>query len=179
MPVEDREGYRQVITSRLKRLRIRLQRANKLVHGRYWFPHVPLAIMLAFAGLLVLRASFGTSWAPYLHSLSQGEFHLRPRLLPALLIGLGMLTMAVGLLWRSRVSWLMALLLAITAALDTLLGSRHPERLLVAYFVIILVGLLFAWRHFDRSSMAASTLFALTSVAMLLIYATFGAYYLG
>jgi voltage-gated potassium channel len=37
----------------------------------------------------------------------------------------------------------------------------------------------FAWRQFDRSSVAASTLFALTSVVMLLIYATFGTFYLG
>ncbi|MFZ0662103.1 MAG: voltage-gated potassium channel protein [Acidobacteriaceae bacterium] len=179
MAVNDQEKDRQVITSRIQRLRIRFQRAHKLLGGHYWFPHVPLAIMLALAGVLVLRISFGTSWSPYLHSLTEGEFHLRLRLLPALLIGLGMLTMAFGLLWRSRVAWLMALLLAITAALNTLLGTRHPERLLVAYFIIILAGLLFSWRHFDRSSVAASTLFALTSVIMLLLYATFGALYLG
>ena len=43
----------------------------------------------------------------------------------------------------------------------------------------MLGALLFSYRHFDRSSVAASTLFAFTSVAMLLMYATFGAYYLG
>jgi len=36
-----------------------------------------------------------------------------------------------------------------------------------------------AWRQFDRSSIAASTLFALTSVVLLVVYATFGTYYLG
>lgn len=89
-----------------------------------------------------------------------------------------MITMGFGLLWRSRVAWLMALLLAIAATLNTLLG-RHNQDSLAIYFLILLVALLLAWRHFDRSSVAASTLFALTSVAMLLMYATFGAFYLG
>jgi len=43
----------------------------------------------------------------------------------------------------------------------------------------MLALLAFAWRQFDRSSIAASTLFALTSVVMLVVYATFGSYYLG
>jgi voltage-gated potassium channel len=50
---------------------------------------------------------------------------------------------------------------------------------LIAYFIFILVALVIAWRRFDRSSIAASTLFALTSVVMLLLYATFGSFYLG
>lgn len=173
------EPDRQVVASRIQRVRIRIQRAQKSVGGRYWFPHVPLALMLAFAGVLVLRAGFGSSWSPYLQALTQGQFHLKLRLLPALLIGVGMLTMALGLLWRSRVAWVMALLLAITASVNTLLGAHAHEQLLAAYFILILAALLFSWRHFDRSSMAASTLFALTSVVMLLLYATFGAFYLG
>jgi voltage-gated potassium channel len=51
--------------------------------------------------------------------------------------------------------------------------------LLLGYFLALLVALLLAWRDFDRSSVAASTLFALTSVVMLLMYATFGSYYIG
>jgi voltage-gated potassium channel len=54
----------------------------------------------------------------------------------------------------------------------------HVHGLLV-YFAFLLAALLFAWRHFNRSSVAASTLFALTAVVMLLLYATFGSYYLG
>jgi voltage-gated potassium channel len=90
-----------------------------------------------------------------------------------------MMTMALGLLWRSRLAWLMALMLALTATVDTLLGKQTHGPLLLAYFVVLLIALLLAWRRFDRSSVAASTLFALTSVVMLLLYATFGAYYLG
>ena len=45
--------------------------------------------------------------------------------------------------------------------------------------MVVAVALFIAWRQFDRSSVAASTLFAVTSVVMLLIHASFGAYYMG
>jgi voltage-gated potassium channel len=60
-----------------------------------------------------------------------------------------------------------------------LFGQHGHAHLLIGYFVLMLALLAFAWRQFDRSSIAASTLFALTSVVMLVVYATFGAYYLG
>jgi voltage-gated potassium channel len=176
--VLQQQTSRQVVTSRLQRLRIRMQRMHKLLGGRYWYPHVPLAAALVLAGYWVLCASFGTNWSQYLHGLVEGQYHFKLWLLPNLIIGGGMITMGFGLLWRSRVAWLMALLLAIAATLNTLLG-RHNQNFLAIYFLIVLIALLLAWRHFDRSSVAASTLFALTSVAMLLMYATFGAFYLG
>jgi voltage-gated potassium channel len=171
--------YRQIVISRIQRLRLRLQRAYKLIGGHYWFPHVPLALMLSLAGYWVLQAGFGIHWYTGLRTLASGEFHLELRKLPSVFIGGGMMTTGLGLLWRSRLSWLVAVLLAITATLNVLLG-RHPhEQLLVAYFIFILIWLLLAWRNFDRSSLTASTLFAFTSVVMLLLYATFGAFYLG
>lgn len=169
----------RIITTRFQRLRMRIQQVEKLVWGNYWFPHVPLALMFGLAGFWVLKASFGVHWLPDLQSLVNGQLHLQLRLLPPLLIGGGMMTMALGLLWRSRLAWLMAMLLALTATVDTLLGKQNHGHLLLAYFALLLIALLFAWRRFDRSSVAASTLFALTSVVMLLLYATFGAYYLG
>ncbi|MGB7191672.1 MAG: ion channel, partial [Acidobacteriaceae bacterium] len=174
----NQQTVRQIVPSRLQRLRARFQHAHKLLGGHYWFPHVPLAAMLVLAGYLVLRAGFGAHWSPYLHGLAEGDFDFKLWLLPVLLIGGGMITMGFGLLWRSRVAWLMALLLALAATLNTVL-SRHIHSALATYFILILVLLLLAWHHFDRSSVAASTLFALTSVAMLLMYATFGAFYLG
>lgn len=162
-----------------QRLRIRSKRLHALLGGHYWFPHVPLAILLALGGLWLLRASFGDRWYEYFYALIQGHFHLQLRLLPSLLIGGGMFTMGLGLLWRSRLAWLMALLLASTGAVNTLLTGHTHVQILLAYYAFILVALGLAWRYFDRSSVAASTIFALTSVAMLLLYATFGSYYLG
>ena len=161
-----------------QRWRARLQRAQSLLRTPYWFPHVPLALLLGLGALALLRLDLGADWQHYLKRLAGGQFDLRPGVLPPLLIGLGLLTMAIGLLLRSRLAWTMALLLAATALVSLLAGAHHAH-VLFAYFALLLVALLAAWRHFGRSSVAASTLFALTSVAMLLVYATFGSYYLG
>jgi voltage-gated potassium channel len=131
---------------------------------------------MAAGGLLLLQLNVGDRWQQYAQALLHRRLDLPPQLLPPLLIGGGMLIMAFGLLWRSRLAWTMALLLALTGAASLVLGQHHA---LLTYFVLVAVALFIAWRQFDRSSVAASTLFAVTSVVMLLIYATFGAYYLG
>lgn len=156
-----------------------LRRFHAAVHGEYWFPHVPLALALALGGILLLQLDFGGRWDRYAQGLLHGRFEVAPGLLPPLLIGGGMLIMAAGLLWRSRLAWTMALLLALTGAASLLLGQHAQPRLLLVYFALMLAALFAAWRQFDRSSVAASTLFAVTSVVMLLMYAAFGAYYLG
>lgn len=161
-----------------QRWRALWHRVQQLLHTSYWFPHVPLALLLGLGALALLRLDLGADWQHYLGRLASGQFDLRPSVLPPLLIGLGLLTMAIGLLLRSRLAWTMALLLAFTALVNLLAGAHHAH-VLLAYFVLLLVALLTAWRHFSRSSVAASTLFALTSVAMLVMYATFGSYYLG
>lgn len=163
----------------ISRIRAIAHRWHALVRGEYWFPHIPLALLLAIGGLWLLKIDLGHNWATTLGSLFHGGFNLQPGLLPPLLIGGGMLTMAVGLVLRSRLAWTMAVLLALTAAASLLFETQIDSHLLLPYFVLVLAALFFSWRQFDRSSVAASTLFALTSVAMLLMYATFGAFYLG
>lgn len=163
----------------LARLRALLRRWNALLRGDLWFPHVPLALAMVAGGVLLLELNFGDQWPHYADELSSGHFDLAPRLLPPLLIGGGMLVMGVGLLWRSRLAWTMALLLVLTGATSLTLGRHFSSHVLLAYFALVTLALFIAWRQFDRSSVAASTLFAVTSVVMLLMYATFGAYYLG
>lgn len=160
------------------RLRALLRRGNALLRGGRWFPHVPLSLAMAVGGVLLLQLNFAGRWEQYSEALVQHRLELPPKLLPLLLIGGGMLIIAAGLLWRSRLAWTMALLLTLTGAASLLLGG-HGTHPLLTYFALLTAALFIAWRQFDRSSVAASTLFALTSVAMLLMYATFGAYYLG
>ena len=173
--------YPQIINSRVERLRIKLEGAYKLLRGPVWFPHVPLALMLWLAGFWVLQGDWGNHWYSGLRSLGDGDFHfdLQVRKLPSLFIGSGMLIMGLALLWRSRLAWMVAVLLAVTATTNTVLGRHAHAGPLSTYFLLIVVALLLTWRSFDRSSVAASTLFAVTSGLMLLLYATFGAYYLG
>lgn len=168
-----------MIPSPAQRLRIVLRRVHGRLRGDAWFPHVPLGILLGLGGFGLLHDSLGGRWKPFVVAFMHGETRIPPSLLPPLLIGIGMPVMAIGLLLRSRLAWLMALLLAATAAASMYFGVHPNGGVLLTYFVVMLVLLLMAWRQFDHSSIAASTLFALTSVVMLLVYATFGAYYLG
>lgn len=163
----------------IHRVRARGQRVHHAAGGRFWFPHVPLAVLLALGGFWLLDVTFGHVWHSYISAWLAGNFNVQLTLLPPLLIGGGMLTMALGLLSRSRLAWVMAVLLAAVAGLNTLLTGRSHVEVLTAYFALLVVLLLLAWRWFDRSSVAASTLFAITAIAMLLVYATFGSYYLG
>jgi len=162
-------------------LRNRLQRLHQRLGGTHWFPHVPLAILLAFGGLWLLHADLGSQWQSILAQLLNPSRRggLRPEYLPPLLIGTGMLIMGAGLLFRSRLAWVMALALAAAGAASMLFGQHPRAHLMLAYFLLMLALLGSAWRQFDRSSVAASTLFALTSVVLLIVYATFGTYYLG
>lgn len=162
-------------------LRNRIRQLHQGIGGRHWFPHVPLAILLALGGFWLLQNDLGRNLLPALGQLldSSSNGGLHPAYLPPLLIGIGMLIMAFGLLFRSRLAWTMALLLAVLGAVSMLFGHHAHSHLLLAYFILMLALLLFAWRQFDRSSVTASTLFALTSVVMLIVYATFGTYYLG
>lgn len=162
-----------------QRARARFQRLHKAAGGRHWFPHVPLALLLVAGGAWLLHARFGWDWAGYIDALVHDRFQLDLKLLPPVLIGGGMLTMGIALLWRSRLAWTVALLLGMVGAINTALNGHTHVHVLIAYFSLVVVLLLLAWRHFDRSSLAASTLFAITSVIMLLLYATFGSYYLG
>lgn len=165
--------------SPLQRLRIMSNRLHGLLHGDAWFPHIPLAVALGLGGIWLLQADLGPRWQPFLQNLAQAQVAITPSLLPPLLIGVGMLVMAFGLLLRSRLAWLMALLLAATGAVSMFFGMHANTHLLLGYFILMLVLLLVAWRQFDHTSVTASTLFALTSVVMLLMYGTFGTYYLG
>lgn len=166
--------------SPIQSLRVQVQKLNHLVRGRYWFPHFPLAVLLGLGGVLLLDAELGARWQQLITDFLTGHpENVTPGLLPPLLIGGAMLVMALGLFLRSRVAWVMALLLLATGAVSLLVGARHGSHLLLWYFMLTLAVLLVAWRQFDHSSVTASTLFALTAVVMLLLYATFGTYYLG
>ncbi|GLQ96830.1 voltage-gated potassium channel protein [Dyella mobilis] len=161
-----------------QRLREARQRWAGVLRAHGWFPHVPLALLLAGGGLKMLHADLGQDWQRYLALVMEGQFDQHPALLPPLLIGLGQLTMSVGLLMRSRLAWTMASLLSI-AALASLLFGVHRNVPMAIYSALVLLALLASWQTFDRSSLAASTLFAFTSVVMLMMYATLGSYYLG
>lgn len=164
----------------------RVERARTLLHaarGRLrldaWFPHGPLALLLAVGGLWLLRVEVGADWFAYFDRLVRGDLNMPPHLLLPLLVGGGLVAMAFGLLLRSRVAWIMALLLLAAATASVAAALQRYGVALPLYFLALAAALALAWRRFDRASVAASTLFALTAVAMLMMYATFGSLYFG
>ncbi len=145
----------------------------------HWFPHLPLALGLALAGLLVLALAFGGSLTAATAQFPDRLLQVAPAGMPFVLIGIALLLMSVGLALRSRFAWVIAVLLTIAELVAAHLYPHAAFPLLVYYVGALLVALIAARRAFDRSSVAAATIFAIASSLLLLIYAVFGSLYFG
>ena len=146
-----------------------------------WFPHIPVALAVALLGVINLLPmwhfwevrSKHLSWLAGLPTMR--ALHVAPQTIA----GLMLLAMAGGLLLRSRLSWAITLLLAAATLAIAWHGTMGPQSALAAFNGLTLLALLAFQRGFDRSSLAAGTLFAIVSVLLLLGYAVFGAFVLG
>ena len=164
---------------RLARINIVARRIAKSARTRYWFPHIPMAVALAGAGLLLLRLVYIFQRAVLLSDFPRHVLDFAPRSMPYVLIGVAMLVMSVGLLFRSRFAWTVAIVLTSSMVLSAAIVGHHHNTGLFTYDGFLLLALLISYRWFDRTSLAAGTLFAITSALLLLIYAVFGSLYLG
>ncbi|MGB6482615.1 MAG: voltage-gated potassium channel protein [Candidatus Acidiferrales bacterium] len=163
-------------SSRFKQL---AQHAGQTARVRYWFPHVPLSLALAFSGLVLLWIVYTLQQSVLLADFPKHILDFRPSSMPFVLIGVAMLIMSVGLLFRSRFAWMIAILLTASTVLSAAIVGHGRHHELIYFHGILLIALLLTYRWFDRSSLAAGTLFAVTSMLLLLIYAVFGSLYLG
>lgn len=161
---------------RFKQLTLNLGRA---VRARYWFPHIPLALALVSAGFYLLWIIFERQRHILISDFPRHILDFRPSSMPYALIGVGMVIMSIGLLFRSRIAWIVAIVLTISTVLSAVIVGHGHERFLVYYDSVLLVCLLVSYRWFSQSSLAAGTLFAIASALMLMIYAVFGSLYLG
>ncbi|MFX1764781.1 voltage-gated potassium channel protein [Paraburkholderia sp. A1RI-2L] len=145
-------------------------------------PHGYLALLLVVDGLMLLRpvaenalrrsrGSWYEDWITLINAFGVLA-------LPQAVIAAGLTTMAIGIALRARVAWVISLLLLAAAAGISRWGD-YRSGVMFAFTLALAVTLLVYWRRFDRSSFAASTLFAILSIGSLLIYAMFGALYLG
>lgn len=92
---------------------------------------------------------------------------------------LGLALMAPGLLLRARISWAISLLL-LAFIIGFLMLWQHAGLNRVVTLSLVLAALLvLSWRRFDRSSLAASSLFALMGIGSLMTYAVLGALWFG
>lgn len=99
--------------------------------------------------------------------------------LPRVVIAISLILMSFGLLARARVAWAFSLVLLFPAIVVTLYLHDWLVAPLDIYNVLLIAALLRYWSAFNRSSLAASTLFAFASFFSLLWYAVLGVLYLG
>jgi voltage-gated potassium channel len=164
---------------RLARFTTAARRIAKIARTRYWFPHIPLALALAGAGFLILRLVVGFQQKILFANFPHQIFDFTPKSMPYVLIGVAMIVMSVGLLFRSRFAWIVAIVLTSSMVLSAAILGHGRGTGIFYYDGLLLLVLLFSYRWFDRTSLAAGTLFAITSALLLLIYAVFGSLYLG
>lgn len=149
--------------------------------------HWLLAILVAINGYTLLQPGVSAvlalrphAWSGWLTSDSLNVFVNSFGLVevPRLMLGIGLQIMAAGLIFKARLAWTVSLVLLVsTAGFFVWRSDGHSD--LIAYTIVLAVMLVVYWRRFDRSSLAAGSLFALVSIASLLVYAVFGALYLG
>lgn len=170
-------GFRQ----RARRI---LGRLDREFHLDWWFPHIPLALAVALFGAATVSPDIarrfgldvfsGASATPSFVPL-QSALHG----VPATVIGIFLIIMAIGLLLRSKLTWVITLIILAANLLLAILGHGPESLVLFGGNILLLAALLLSFRSFQRSSLAAGTLFAITSIVAVLVYAVFGSYQLG
>lgn len=156
---------------------------KKALRVELWFPHILLFLATFILGLLELGPLI-------LHFLTKGiTFHELISLstvvftdiingAPKIIAGVFLLIMSIGLLLRSRLAWIICILVMCVNVVEFLFTSSNSFPFLI-YNVVLLAALVLSRRDFQRSSVATASLFAFTSVFSLLAYAVVGAYILG
>ncbi|MCL5945852.1 MAG: voltage-gated potassium channel protein [Planctomycetes bacterium] len=163
------------------------QKLRRKLRMDHWFPHLPVAVAAALLGLLSLFDGISRvapafpamlRMKPVLHI---GQIAAMRGLggLPEAAAGAVLLAMSFGLAFRSRLAWVIALI--ISAATLSLMLHQAELRwgALTALNGVVLVALIIFYRYFSKSSLAAGTMFSLISVLLLLGYSVFGSFVLG
>ncbi|MGC8517714.1 MAG: NAD-binding protein [Steroidobacteraceae bacterium] len=167
-------------------LRKEHERLQRSLHMRVWFPQLPLALLVGIQGLVLILLGSG-SLRPLLQAISAPALSTFTGKLGILQIGAAshiaigvlLLLVALGMLWRSRLAWLLAFLLSLAVVALEFSPLSHASRLLQAFSIVQLLLLLAARQAFMRASLATATVFALTGVLITLGYGTLGALILG
>jgi voltage-gated potassium channel len=160
-------------------------RAARLLRARAWFPHVPLAILVGATGLLQILLTSGSlkrllaTGGHSIVSLAGGLGIPEIRGVPQEAIGGLLVLVGIGLLWRSRLAWVIAFLLALATVALELSPLSTASRSLEIFSVVLLLLLLVSRRSFTRVTLATATLFALMGVLVTLGYGVIGSYVLG
>lgn len=153
------------------------------VVAKLWrkYRHFAAAFAVFINGLLIFRNIRGVSF-----SLSTGIEISNTLALdwsdiasgPWFLLGLFLMLNALGMMFRARVAWAVAVFLLVVALLYTI--HYHPQPHARGIFcVATLAAVMLLGRDFNRSSATADGIFAIISFSILLLYGSFGTLYFG
>jgi voltage-gated potassium channel len=160
-------------------------RGARLLRASSWFPHVPLAMLVGATGLLQILLTSGSlkrllaARGHSVVSLAGGLGVPVIRGAPQEAIGGLLILVGVGLLWRSRLAWVIAFLLSFATVSLEFSPLSTASRPLEVFSVLLLLLLLASRRCFTRVSLTTATLFALVGVLVTLGYGVIGSYVLG
>jgi voltage-gated potassium channel len=141
---------------------------------------LPLSVILVLSGALNIMS--GLRYQPALLSqIRQLSLVTQPLAflgnVAQIVLGVILVVVGVGLLWRLATAWAFAvLLLLITVGVNLAQGRWGPSLFLACF---MLLALLFYRRHFTRQTILANFLFSLMSVLAILAYGVLGTYILG
>ncbi|MDE2260964.1 MAG: NAD-binding protein [Gammaproteobacteria bacterium] len=175
----------RLLTARPVSVQAARNRAARFLHASAWFPHVPLAILVGATGLLQILLTSGSlrrllaAGGHSIVSLAGGLGIPEMRGAPQEAIGGLLVLVGFGLLWRSRLAWVIAFLLGLATVALELSPLSTASRPLEIFSGVLLLLLIASRRSFTRVSLATATLFALVGVMVTLGYGVIGSYVLG
>jgi voltage-gated potassium channel len=153
-----------------------------------WFPHIPLALAVAAVGILELLPWLGPLQDIW-NSISISEIgfetvlhHLNALKVDVILhalIGTLLLMLSLGLVRRSRLAWVLSLLLMLGILILQHWFDTEPNRIFTVFTAVLLGLMAMAGNSFQRLSLTANTLFAVVSMLIAMGYGVFGSYILG
>jgi len=144
-----------------------------------------LAVMVAISGLTLIYPFFHRVWlgenSEWFEQVSWRDVIDTIGLIeiPRVFIGFCLLLMSVGLAMRARLAWAFSLMVFALALAITVYSDWGIASIKIAYDLVVVLLLIRYWSMFDRSSLAAGSLFAVSSVVSLIFYAMLGTVYLG
>ena len=144
------------------------------------WPHCPLAIVLALVGALSILDGLNLpvkllQRSQALNSLGESLSALGGT--AQIILGLMLVLVGIGLLWRLVSAWTLAvLLLVITVGVNV---AKENWGLSLVLQTVLLGGLVWAKPYFTRRTMLAGIVFSLSGILAVLAYGVFGSYLLG
>lgn len=150
-----------------------------------WFPHIPIALFVGFLGLIrVALAVHNFLGIPLtgLEILNMRDVIFDQSLygIPQGFLGVFLILISIGLFYRLRTSWIMAILLTTAMLILELLPNVNGIQIHWSiYNIITLLVLALSFRSFNRSSIAGASLVAMTFFILVLGYAILGSFILG